>query len=50
MPGALPPPPSPEAPVPVAYEFAFKEPQPVATGWGHFQRANNTKKDAVHDL
>ena len=48
MPDALAPPPRPEASVPVAYAFELKEPQPVATGWGHFMlRDAEQKKGTV---
>ena len=48
MPDALASPPRPEASVPVAYAFHLKEPQPVATGWGHFMlRDAEQKKGTV---
>ena len=43
----LPQPPSSEAPVPVAYAFEFKEPQPVAMGWGHSRFATPNNKRAA---
>ena len=48
MPDAFARPPRPEASVPVAYAFELKEPQPVATGWGHFMLRERLSETLEH--